>query len=47
MWVVYYWIHGCHKDFLTAVDNWRARQEGNVSRPDAIRRLAEIGLQNV
>jgi hypothetical protein len=34
----------CHERFLTAVDRWRAKQEGNVSRPDAIRRLAEFGL---
>jgi hypothetical protein len=33
--------------FLTAVDRWRAKQDGAVSRPDGIRRLAEIGLQNV
>jgi hypothetical protein len=37
----------CHEHFLTAVDRWRAKQEGEVSRPDAIRRLAEIGLQNI
>jgi hypothetical protein len=35
----------CHKDFLSRVDGWRAKQEGDVSRPDAIRKLAEIGLQ--
>jgi hypothetical protein len=34
----------CHADFLKRVDAWRAKQEGDVSRPDAIRRLAELGL---
>ena len=34
----------CHKDFLAALDVWRAQQEGEVSRPDAIRRLAELAL---
>ena len=34
----------CHKEFLKRVDKWRARQ-GGISRPDAIRRLAEVGLQ--
>ena len=34
----------CHEHFLTAVDRWRAQQEGEVSRPDAIRRLAESEL---
>jgi hypothetical protein len=34
----------CHTDFLKHVDAWRAKQEGEISRPDAIRRLAEIGL---
>ena len=36
----------CHQEFLSGVDGWRAKQESDVSRPDAIRRLAEIGLQN-
>jgi hypothetical protein len=35
----------CHSQFLSRVDAWRAKQEGDVSRPDAIRRLAEIGLE--
>jgi hypothetical protein len=35
-----------HQEFLSGVDSWRAKQESDVSRPDAIRRLAEIGLQN-
>jgi hypothetical protein len=34
----------CHEEFLTAVDKWCAKQEGEISRPDAIRRLAELGL---
>jgi hypothetical protein len=34
----------CHEHFLTAVDRWRAQQDGQVSRPDAIRRLAEMEL---
>jgi hypothetical protein len=29
---------------LTAVDRWRAKQGADVSRPDAIRRLAELEL---
>jgi hypothetical protein len=35
----------CHKPFLVAVDAWRAKQEGVISRPAAIIRLAEIGLK--
>jgi hypothetical protein len=34
----------CHAEFLKHVDAWRAKQEGDISRPDAIRRLAELGL---
>jgi hypothetical protein len=30
---------------LAALDNWIARQEPDVSRPEAIRRLVEIGLR--
>ena len=33
----------CHDEFLGRVDMWRESQ-GELSRPDAIRRLAEIGL---
>ena len=28
-----------------AVDTWAAKQDGNVSRAEAIRRLVEIGLK--
>ena len=28
-----------------AVDAWAAKQDGNVSRADAIRRLVELGLK--
>ena len=34
----------CQADFLNAVDAWRAKQAGVLSRPAAIQRLAEIGL---
>jgi hypothetical protein len=34
----------CLNDFLRRIDAWRAKQGGDVSRPDAIRRLAEFGL---
>ena len=34
----------CLDDFLGRIDAWRAKQEGGVSRPDAIRRLAELEL---
>ena len=33
-----------HKDFLIRMDRWRASQEDKPSRPDAMRRLAELGL---
>jgi hypothetical protein len=36
----------CHKEFLKRVDKWRAIQ-GGISRPDAIRRLSEMGLATV
>jgi hypothetical protein len=36
----------CHDQFLSRVDRWRDRQEGQISRPDAIRRLAERGLDH-
>ena len=35
----------CHKPFLDSVDNWRAGQDGKLSRPAAIVRLAELGLK--
>jgi hypothetical protein len=35
----------CHREFLERVDKWRASQ-GDITRPDALRRLAEIGLDN-
>lgn len=38
----------CHPDFLARVDKWRAKQdvpEGKLSRPQAIRRLAELALR--
>jgi hypothetical protein len=34
----------CHEDFLARVDRWVAQQEDKPSRPEAIRRLAELGL---
>ena len=34
----------CHKEFLGRVDAWRAGQEGELSRPAAIHRLAELWL---
>jgi hypothetical protein len=33
----------CHKAFLAAVDAWRSKQ-GDLSRPAAIVRLAELAL---
>ena len=36
----------CHKEFLAGLDKWRGLQPGAVSRPDALRQLAEIGLVN-
>jgi hypothetical protein len=35
----------CHQKFLEAVDRWCKQQEVPPSRPAAIRRLAEIGLE--
>ena len=35
----------CQAEFLTTVDNWREQQEALLSRPAAIRRLAELGLR--
>ena len=34
----------CHDDFLRRIDRWVAQQEDKPSRPEAIRRLAELGL---
>ncbi len=34
----------CQAEFLMAVDTWREQQEALLSRPAAIRRLAELGL---
>ena len=34
----------CHKDFLSAIDAWRSKQEWPVSRPQAIIRLASLRL---
>jgi hypothetical protein len=31
-------------EWLTSVDNWRAKQPGIPSRAEAIRRLVELGL---
>jgi hypothetical protein len=35
----------CHDAFLDRLDKWRTKQEGEVNRPEAIRRLAERGLK--
>ena len=35
-----------HDDQLEALDAWRGRQADKPSRPEAIRRLVEIGLQS-
>jgi hypothetical protein len=34
----------CHADFLARVDEWQADNAPDLSRPQAIRQLAEIGL---
>jgi hypothetical protein len=34
----------CHADFLARVDGWQAKNAPDLSRPQAIRQLAEIGL---
>jgi hypothetical protein len=37
----------CHKEFLDKIDRWRAAQlGGGLSRPQAIRWLAEVGLRS-
>lgn len=33
------------EDFLESIDKWRAKQEGEPSRAEAIRRLVELGLK--
>lgn len=36
----------CHDDFLKRVDDWQASKAPEASRPQAIRQLAEIGLDH-
>jgi hypothetical protein len=36
----------CHTEFLTRVDEWQASKAPELSRPQAIRQLAEIGLNS-
>jgi hypothetical protein len=36
----------CHKEFLSRVDDWRDRKAPELSRPQAIKQLAEIGLDH-
>lgn len=33
-----------HEDFLQSLDKWIAKQKPRLSRPEAIRRLVELGL---
>jgi hypothetical protein len=33
-----------HQPLLGGIDDWRGRQDGNLSRPEAIRSLVEIAL---
>ena len=33
------------EDFLKTIDKWRAKQEDEPSRAEAIRRLVELGLK--
>jgi hypothetical protein len=35
----------CHAEFLKRIDQWRAEQPGGLTRPQAIRWLAEVGLR--
>lgn len=35
----------CQPEFLAAVDQWRSEQPHLISRPEALRQLAEIGLK--
>jgi hypothetical protein len=34
-----------HEDFLRPLDEWIAKQKPKPSRPEAIRRLVELGLK--
>ena len=34
-----------HEDFLRPLDAWIAKQKDQPSRPEAIRRLVELGLK--
>jgi hypothetical protein len=34
-----------HEDFLRSLDAWIAKQDPKPSRPEAIRRLVELGLK--
>jgi hypothetical protein len=34
----------CHEDFLVAVDRWRGRQNGELTRARAIMQLAWLAL---
>ena len=36
-----------HDQQIADIDAWIAAQDGDISRPEAIRRLAEIGLEAV
>jgi hypothetical protein len=33
------------EEFLKTIDKWRAKQEDNPSRAQAVRRLVELGLK--
>jgi len=33
------------KDFLKLIDEWRRKQDDAPTRPEAIRRLVELGLK--
>jgi hypothetical protein len=33
------------EEFLKTIDKWRAKQEGEPSRAEAIRRLVDLGLK--
>jgi hypothetical protein len=35
----------CHDDLLASVDAWAAKEDDEPTRPEAIRRLVELGLQ--
>jgi hypothetical protein len=35
----------CHKPLLTLLDRWRKQQGAEISRPDALRQLAELSLR--